>query len=45
VLELEEAIAGFCVYDPARDHDLSHENSGELVALNISPDYWSMHVP
>ena len=42
VIELEEEIAGFCVYGPARDHDLSHENAGELVALNISPDYWSM---
>lgn len=42
VIELEEAIAGFCVYGPTRDSDLSHENAGELVALNISPDYWSM---
>ena len=42
VIELEEAIVGFCVYGPARDSDLSHENSGELVALNISPNYWSM---
>jgi len=42
VIELEEAIAGFCVYGPTRDSDLSHKNSGELVALNILPNYWSM---
>jgi len=42
VVELEEVVGGFCVYGPARDEDLSHENSGELVALNISPDYWSL---
>ncbi len=35
-----DAISGFCVYGPARDDDLSKENAGELVALNISPDCW-----
>ena len=44
VIELEEAIAGFCVYGPARDNDLTYESAGELVALNISPDYWSMGI-
>ena len=39
VIELEGGISGFCVYGPVRDKDLSHKNAGELVALNISPDY------
>jgi len=40
VVVLNGVISGFCVYGPARDDDLSNENAGELVALNISPDCW-----
>ena len=40
VIVLNGSISGFCVYGPARDSDLSKENAGELVALNISPDFW-----
>jgi len=40
VIELNSSISGFCVYGPARDHDLSDENAGELVALNILPHVW-----
>ncbi|RTZ62180.1 MAG: hypothetical protein DSZ32_00825 [Gammaproteobacteria bacterium] len=33
-------IVGFSVFGPARDKDLENKNCGELVALNIMPEYW-----
>ena len=33
-------VVGFCVFGPSRDSDLPN-NHGELVALNILPEYWS----
>jgi len=40
VIESKDSIVGFCVFGPIRDIDLSNENAGELVAINISPKYW-----
>ncbi len=40
IIEDDGLILGFCVFGPARDNDLSNKNHGELVALNILPDYW-----
>jgi N-acetylglutamate synthase-like GNAT family acetyltransferase len=41
VIEINNKIIGFCVFGPARDNDLKMCNAGELVALNILPNYWS----
>ncbi len=40
VVEDDGLVVGFCVFGPARDKDLSTNNHGELVALNVLPDYW-----
>jgi len=40
VVEQRSSVAGFCVYGPARDKNLSNVNAGELVALNILPNAW-----
>ncbi len=40
VIVEEKLIIGFCVFGPARDKDLSNNNFGELVALNILPSHW-----
>ena len=42
VIEQNGILSGFCVYGPARDKDLSNDNAGELVALNILPNAWGM---
>lgn len=41
VIEEDNKIIGFSVFGPARDKDLSNNNAGELVALNILPSQWS----
>ena len=40
VIEENKKIIGFFVFGPARDKDLSNDNFGELVALNILPSNW-----
>lgn len=40
VIEYDNAVAGFSVYGPPRDQDMQSMNTGELVALNISPQAW-----
>lgn len=42
VIEHENIVSGFCVYGSARDKDLSNQNVGELIALNILPSKWSL---
>ena len=41
IIEVNDSLVGFSVFGPARDKDLSNKNCGELVALNILPEYWS----
>ena len=44
VAELSGKVAGFAVYGPARDKDMSSSEksrAGELVAINIDPAQWS----
>ncbi len=31
---------GFCVFGPTRDKDLSIDNAGEILVLNVHPIYW-----
>ena len=40
VIEENGFIVGFSVFGPARDKELENKNCGELVALNILPEYW-----
>lgn len=40
VIEQNGFIVGFSVFGPARDKELENKNCGELVALNILPEYW-----
>ena len=40
IIELNKTIVGFCVFGPIRDKDLTSENFGELVAINILPEFW-----
>ena len=40
VIEVNDSLVGFSVFGPARDEDLLNKNCGELVALNILPEYW-----
>ena len=42
VIEHKNTVAGFCVYGPARDKDISNLNVGELLALNILPSKWRL---
>lgn len=40
VCECERRIVGFCVYGPTRDDDAPRDITGELVAINLHPQYW-----
>jgi GNAT superfamily N-acetyltransferase len=41
IIKENGSVVGFSVFGPARDKDLANKNCGELVALNILPEYWS----
>lgn len=40
VAQVDKELVGFATFGPARDTDLEEKNSAELVAINISPEYW-----
>jgi len=44
VVDAGKELVGFATFGPARDEDLEGMNSAELVALNISSDYWRQNI-
>ena len=40
VAEDQGMVAGFCLLGPTRDEDGNQETCGEIIALNVRPDYW-----
>lgn len=40
VAQVDKELVGFATFGPARDTNVEDKNSAELVALNISPEYW-----
>jgi GNAT superfamily N-acetyltransferase len=33
-------LAGFCLFGPTRDQDGTNKPTGEIIALNVRPEYW-----
>jgi len=40
VIETDDNIKGFCVFGPTRDDNISDCNTGEILALNVHPNFW-----
>ena len=40
VVETSEGVVAFCVFGPSRDKDLTGDNTGEILALNVHPRFW-----
>jgi ribosomal protein S18 acetylase RimI-like enzyme len=40
VAQRQNAIAGFCFFGPSRDTDGSARETGEILSLNVHPQYW-----
>ncbi len=38
IAEAVNSLAGFCVFGPSRDRDVAF--AGELIAINVHPDFW-----
>lgn len=40
VIEQDGVVVGFSVFGPTRDEDVEDQLVGEILAINIHPDYW-----
>lgn len=40
VIEDVGRLLGFSIFGPSRDQDMQAEDIGEILAINIHPDYW-----
>jgi ribosomal protein S18 acetylase RimI-like enzyme len=40
VAEMDDSIAGYCHFGPTRDEDGKGKPVGEIIALNVRPEYW-----
>lgn len=40
VAEVQEMLVGYCLFGPTRDEDGKDKAVGEIIALNMRPDYW-----
>lgn len=40
VVETGDKLVAFCTYGPSRDDDAEGKNIGEILALNVHPEFW-----
>lgn len=40
VVETDKKLVAFCVYGPSRDDDAEGKSIGEILALNVHPEFW-----